>query len=384
MPIRAQAAARLSPWFGAILCTASILFVQASPQASQQAAARPAAPIKIGADLYKDACAACHGVDGKGQERSAVGFDLALPDFTDCSFATREPDADWLAVSHDGGPARGFSTLMPAFGEALSKDDLTAILGHVRTLCGNQAWPRGELNLPRTFFTEKAFPEDEAVVTTSFATTGAAAITNDIVYEKRFGARNQIELKVPVDAAKNEQGAWAGGAGDITVGLKRAVAHSLARGSIFALGGEFILPTGDEAAGLSKNTTVFETFASFGQILPRESFFQAQAGIELPFDTEKAGREAFWRLATGLTFTQGMFGRSWTPMVELLAARELEDGEPVLWDVVPQVQFSLNTRQHLLMNIGVRTPLNARSGRQTQLLVYFLWDWFDGGLFSGW
>jgi hypothetical protein len=37
-----------------------------------------------------------------------------------------------------------------------------------------------------------------------------------------------------------------------------------------------------------------------------------------------------------------------------------------------------------MLNIGVRTPLNARSGRPTQLLVYFLWDWFDGGLRDGW
>jgi mono/diheme cytochrome c family protein len=384
VPIRHRVAARLSPWLGATLCTASILFVQAAPQASQQASARPATPIKTGATLYKEACAACHGPDGKGQERSLVGFDLALPDFTDCSFATREPDADWLAVAHDGGPARGFSTVMPAFGEALSKDELSAIVGHVRTFCRDGAWPRGELNLPRAFFTEKAYPEDEAVLTTAFATTGSAAVSNEIVYEKRFGARNQIEVKLPIDAAKNDAGAWAGGAGDIVLGFKRAVAHSLRRGSIFAAGGEFQFPTGDEAAGLSKNTTVFETFASFGQVLPRDSFLHAQAGVELPFDTEKAEREAFWRVATGKTFTQGMFGRTWTPMVELLAARELVNGEPVLWDLVPQMQVSLNTRQHLLLSVGVRTPLNARSGRQTQVLVYFLWDWFDGGLFSGW
>jgi mono/diheme cytochrome c family protein len=377
-------AARYSPWLGALLCTGTILFVQAAPKAVQQAAPRPAAPARTGAELYKDACAACHGLNGTGQERSVVGFDLAIPDFTDCSFASREPDADWLAVAHDGGPARGFSTLMPAFGEALSQDDLLAILGHVRTFCGNAAWPRGELNLPRTFFTEKAYPEDEAVLTTSFAATGSAAISNEIVYEKRFGARNQFELKLPIDAAKNADGAWAGGAGDLALGFKRAVAHSLARGSIFAAGGELIFPTGDEAAGLSKNTTVFEPFASFGQILPRDSFIHAQAGVELPFDTDKASREAFWRVAGGLTFTQGMFGRSWTPMVELLGARELTDGETPLWDIVPQMQVSLNTRQHLLMNVGVRLPLNARSGRQTQVLVYFLWDWFDGGLFSGW
>src|SRR5262245_34000034 len=194
--MRTQHAARYSPWFGAILCTATILFVPAAPQASQQAGVKPAAPVSTGADLYREACAACHGPDGKGQERSRVGFDLALPDFTDCSFATREADADWFAVAHDGGPARGFSTTMPAFGEALSKVELTAILGHVRTFCADAAWPRGELNLPRTFFTEKAYPEDEAVVTTSFAARGSAAISNEIVYEKRFGARNQVELSL--------------------------------------------------------------------------------------------------------------------------------------------------------------------------------------------
>ena len=150
------------------------------------------------------------------------------------------------------------------------------------------------------------------------------------------------------------------------------------------MAGEFIVPTGDEAAGLSKNTTVFEPFASFGQILPHEGFVQAQSGIELPFDTAKAPSEVFWRVATGLTLTRGMFGRTWSPMVELVAARELVSGEPVLWDWVPQMQVSLNTRQHLLLNVGVRMPLNARSGRQTQVLVYVLWDWFDGGLFSGW
>ncbi len=51
---------------------------------------------------------------------SRVGFDTPLPDFTDCSFNSREPAADWMAVSHDGGPVRAFDARMPAFGEALT------------------------------------------------------------------------------------------------------------------------------------------------------------------------------------------------------------------------------------------------------------------------
>src|SRR5688572_32813847 len=61
---------------------------------------------QAGAVLYAAACAGCHGPDGGGAPASLVAFTDPLPDFRDCAFATREPDGDWLAVVHDGGPAR--------------------------------------------------------------------------------------------------------------------------------------------------------------------------------------------------------------------------------------------------------------------------------------
>ena len=61
-------------------------------------------------------------------------------------------------------------------------------------------------------------------------------------------------------------------------------------------------------------------------------------------DTARAGREAFWRVAIGKSFTEGRFGRSWSPMVEWVAARDLEDGARVQWDVVPQLQVTLSTQ----------------------------------------
>ena len=48
------------------------------------------------------------------------------------------------------------------------------------------------------------------------------------------------------------------------------------------------------------------------------------------------------------------------------------------------MQITLNKRQHVRVNIGVRTPINNTAGRNTQLLFYALWDWFDGGLRDGW
>ena len=74
----------------------------------------------------------------------------------------------------------------------------------------------------------------------------------------------------------------------------------------------------------------------------------------------------------------------WTPMVELLAFRDLEGGADLNWDLVPQLQVTLNQRQHVMLNLGVRLPLTNTDRRNTLIVVYLLWDWFDGGLFDGW
>ena len=276
---------------------------------------------------------------------------------------------------------------MPAFGGALSLDEMRRALDHMRAFCAEpSSWPRGELNLPRALVTEKAYPENEFVLTTSFATNGSGEVGNEFLYEKRFGSRGQIEVAVPVDLAEGDDGQWVRGLGDAAFAYKYAAFHSLERGSIFSIVGEVVLPTGKEDLGLGKGVTVFEPFVAFGQILPADSFLQVQAGAELPADTDKASQEVFFRTAVGKTFAEGPlgFGRAWSPIVEFLAARELEDDAPLEWDIVPQMQITLSRRQHIMINRGYRTPLSHREGRGSQFLVYFLWDWFDGGLFDGW
>jgi hypothetical protein len=289
-----------------------------------------------------------------------------------------------MAVSHGGGPARGFDRRMPAFGGALSVAELQRVLDHVRGFCTSRSWPRGELNVPRALVTEKAFPENEAVLTTTVSGTGAGHIGNEFLYERRLGARTQYEIVVPLLLQESDAGGWNRGLGDAAFALKHVLMHSLDRGRILSAAGEIILPTGKEGVGLGRGVTVFEPFVAFGQLLPADSFLQFQAGLELPFDTAIAGKEAFWRAAAGKSFSQGRFGRSWSPMVELLAARDLEQGAVTHWDLVPQMQVTLNKRQHLMINVGVRVPLNRRIGRTTEVLTYFLWDWFDGGLWDGW
>ena len=351
----------------------------------------PAGPDTLSdAALFSAACANCHGSDGRGLDRALLGFEEALPDFTDCNFVAREQAADWVAVARHGGPARGFSRMMPAFVDALSDAQLERVIHYVRSLCTNPTWPRGELNLPRAILTEKAFPEDEWVVESDAALEGAGSVASAFVYERRFGPRTQMEVVVPYgwteapdpsgtpDATK-----WVSGFGDVVLGLKHALYHSSASGRIFSVAGEIALPTGDEAKGIGGDGTKVEGFVSFGQILPADAFFQAQAGAELPL-YDGGESEGFGRFALGRTFTAGGYGRTWTPMVELQGKREIEGHVPIALDVVPQLQVSLSTRQHVLLDVGVLIPATETTGRSVRLVAYLLLDWFDGGFFEGW
>ena len=311
-----------------------------------------------------------------------VGFDAPLPDFSDCAFATGEPDPDWFAVVHEGGPVRALDRHMPAFGDALSPDDIRLAISHIRTFCPEPAWPQGDLNFPRAFFTEKAFPENEAVWTMAMTGRRERSLESAVIYEQRLGARNQIELVAPIAAHQDSMGDWSRGLGDVALAFKRTLHASMRRGQISAAGLEVILPTGNESSGLGSGDTVFEPFAMWGQALPRNSYLQLHAGIELPSDSQKS-RETFVRSAAGTTLAGDRgFGRSWSPQVEVLWARA--EGGPSAWDVVPQLQVTLSKLQHVMLAAGVRVPITQRDERRPQALVYLLWDWFDGGFFEMW
>jgi hypothetical protein len=71
-------------------------------------------------------------------------------------------------------------------------------------------------------------------------------------------------------------------------------------------------------------------------------------------------------------------------MVEILGSKHLSDGDDAHWDIVPQIQIALNKRQHVLLGIGMRIPLNDKKMREPLFGVYLLWDMFDGGFFEGW
>jgi mono/diheme cytochrome c family protein len=349
-------------------------------------AALAAAPVDAPPDgraLYNSTCASCHGLDGKGRTPEQTGFDLELPDFSDCVFASREANGDWFSIIHEGGPRRSFSRMMPAFGSALSTEQIEAILGHIRTFCTDRRWPRGEFNLPAAMFTEKAFPEDEAVWRTFVTAEGATAIESLLTYEKRFGARGQLELNLPFALLESTDRGTQFGIGDIEVAWKQNVIANLDSGTIVTIAGAATLPTGNARHGFGGGTYILEPQLLLGQILPEDAFFQAQLLAEFPL---KSGlpNELGWRAVVGKTWAaEEGFGRAFTPMIEVLGARPLESGAVTEWDVVPQLQVSLSQRQHILFNAGARIPLNETQ-RATQFVFYVIWDWYDGGLFEAW
>jgi mono/diheme cytochrome c family protein len=338
-----------------------------------------------GARLFQANCATCHAGDGRGRSVDEVGFDQVLPDFTQCDLTTPEPDSDWDSIIHEGGPIRGFSRIMPAFGDALTDDEINALIGYLRGLCREPDWPRGDLNFPLPLLTEKAFPENEALIEGNFKTAGDDSYEFKFIWEQRFGRRNQMELNLPIQRADLGDGmGWATGAGDLGVAVKHVLKHSLENGSILSVGGEYVLATGDETRGFGAESNRLESFLAYGKALPRDSFIQLQSVIEMPTDSQYP-EEFVLRFATGKTLYVGnRFGRAYTPMIELQGTRENESGADTEWDIAPQIQISLSKRQHILAAAGFQVPVTQTTGRDTRFVFYLLWDWFDGGVLEGW
>src|SRR5262249_12560911 len=137
--------------------------------------------LDTGKEIYEAACIGCHGPNGKGMPKSTVGFDApsSFPDFSDCNGTTRERNLAWMTTIHYGGRGRGWSDIMPSYAEALTLDQIDKVMEHLRSFCSDPSWPRGELNLPRAIATEKAFPEDETVITTEVNATGTPGVSNE-------------------------------------------------------------------------------------------------------------------------------------------------------------------------------------------------------------
>ena len=316
-------------------------------------------------EMWTAWCARCHAPDGSGRmPERPVPIDPL--DFTDCRVASAEPDADWEVAIRDGGPAVGLSSTMPAFGDALTPEQIRGFVSHLRSFCREPGWPHGNLNFPRSIFTEKAFPENEVLVLpmASHASTAAEPWSMRVVYERRIGRRTQIEIGVPLRSSRSEAERFSG-VGDVEVAAKHVIAASAARAAIVSGGLEVVLPTGRASRGLGHGTTVFEPYLAAGAVR-RGIYLQSQLKLEIPADGS----------AKTLVYN-GYAGRdlsetpdTWTVGIEL-------NGEDRDLALTPQLRKGLTRTGALGAALGARIPLNHRRQREVQWVGYLLWEYLE-------
>jgi hypothetical protein len=138
------------------------------------------------AAVYRRWCGSCHGDDGGGVAAAKTKLEVPPAPLADCRTSSAEPEALWVEIVKQGGDAFGLSLDMPAYGDAASHEQIVALVRYVKGLCRERGWPPGELNFPRPFRAEKAFPENEWVLVLH-------GDEQRLIYERRFGRRLQLE-----------------------------------------------------------------------------------------------------------------------------------------------------------------------------------------------
>lgn len=318
-------------------------------------------------------CARCHADDGSGKvNEPTITFEPM--DFTDCRVTSAEPDADWERAIAKGGPGVGLSPQMPGFEDALTPEQVTLFVSHIRAFCTEPGWPSGNANFPRPILTEKAFPENELVILPAiahFPEDAAPSITEGmfkVVYERRFGKRSMFEIGVPL-VTTNTFLTRTSGLGDIDVAIKHALYTSgvASTPSIVSVGLEVSLPTGDRFKDHGAGATFFEPFISAGTML-RDWYLQTQFKVEVSTDTLRARPHVVYNGYIGRDTSAAP--NTWTIGVEL-------NGEDELVALTPQVRKGLTGTGALAASVGMMVPLNRREEQGVRWVGYLLWEYLE-------
>ena len=313
------------------------------------------APSDSGAALFAAWCRSCHGADGRGTPAATTRLEVPPADLHECKGSTAETEDRWVNIVTQGGAAFGLSLDMPAFGEAGSSAQIRAVVRYARSLCGELGWPPGELNFPRAFLVEKAYPEDEVVITDH-------ARGQEYIYEHRLGKRFQLEASAR-SVLDGQPRAFDG----VTGGLKYNLWHSLERRALVSLGLEATPPLGRQDAW------EVEPLLAFGANPGRALVVQG----EVVATWEDGGFDGMsYRLGAGHELGRfvPMLEAGWT--VPTTGERSLA--------FYPQVWIQLSRLGHVAGSLGAELPATGPEPRHPRLIAFVLWDFGDAPLFRGW
>jgi cytochrome c5 len=309
-----------------------------------------------GAAFFQAWCKACHGADGRGTPAATTRLEVPPANLRECKASTAEPEDRWVAIVTQGGAAFGLSLDMPAFGEAASPAQIRSVVRYARSLCGEIGWPPGELNFPRAFLVEKAYPEDEVVLTDR-------ARGQELIYERRFGRRFQMEASART-AFDGQANAFDG----VTGALKYNLWYSLERRALASVGVEATPPLGRQAVW------EVEPFFAFGLAPVRAAVVQGEV---VGTWEEGAGITGFsYRLGVGREI-----GRV-VPMIE--AGWDVPTYGESAFSLYPQMWVRLSRLGHVAASLGAELPATGPEPRHPRLIAFLLWDYGDAPLLRGW
>ena len=309
-----------------------------------------------GAVLYHAWCAPCHGLDARGGAQASVRVGVPPANLADCATSTPETSAQWRGIVSRGGAAYGLSLDMPAFGDAASPQQIGWVVRYLKSLCDDDDYPEGELNFPRGFLIEKAFPENELVLVNH-------GREQNYIFERRFGPRFQIEAeaRTAFDGAPNSFDG-------VSVAGKLDVWHSPSALAITSVGLEATPPLGRQ------DRWELEPFLAFGWS-PREIV------------TVQGQILGAWEDGDGITGTEYRLGVAkdlgpFVPMVE--AGWTVPRAGSSTLSFYPQMWIQLSKLGHVAGSIGAELPAVGPEPRHPRLIAFLLWDFGDAGLFKGW
>ena len=313
-------------------------------------------PADQGAALFAAWCKSCHGADGRGTPAASTRLEVPPADLRECKGSTAEPEDRWRAIVARGGAAFGLSLDMPAFGEAATPAQIAAVVRYARSLCGELGWPAGELNFPRPFLVEKAFPEDEVVLTDE-------GRGQEYIYEHRLGRRWQLEASART-AFDGQPQAFDGVSG----ALKYNVWSSLERRALTSLGLELTPPLGRQ------ERWEVAPWVAFG-VAPADAL--VLQGQVVGIWEEAAGMTAMsYRVGVGRRIGRvvPMLESGW--LVPRAGARTMS--------LYPELGIQLSRLGHGAASIGAELPAVGPEPRHPRLIAFVFWDYGDAPLRRGW
>ncbi|HCS12224.1 MAG: cytochrome C class I [Zetaproteobacteria bacterium CG06_land_8_20_14_3_00_59_53] len=92
---------------------------------------------------YKSYCMQCHGMHGKGDGVNVPAMNVRPRDHSDNNYMMTRTNSEIFKAIKFGGQAVNKSVKMPAWSDTFTDDEITQMVGHIRTLCCEKEIIRG-------------------------------------------------------------------------------------------------------------------------------------------------------------------------------------------------------------------------------------------------